>query len=36
VFTHHGKPEMMNTDQGSQFTAQEFVKGVNDQSATSA
>jgi len=25
AFTRHGKPEIVNTDQGSQFTAQEFV-----------
>jgi putative transposase len=31
AFTHHGKPEMVNTDQGSQFTAQKFVQAVNDQ-----
>ena len=29
--TRYGKPEMVNTDQGSQFTAQEFVQAVNDR-----
>ena len=28
---YHGKLEMMHTDQGTQFTAQEFVQAVNDQ-----
>lgn len=28
AFTHHGTPEIINTDQGSQFTAEEFVKAV--------
>jgi putative transposase len=28
AFTHHGKPEIVNTDQGSQFTADEFVQLV--------
>ena len=31
AFTHHGTPEIVNTDQGSQFTADEFVKAVKDQ-----
>jgi putative transposase len=26
AFTQHGQPEIVNTDQGSQFTAQEFVQ----------
>jgi putative transposase len=30
AFTRHGKPEIVNTDQGSQFTAQEFVQAVKD------
>ncbi len=28
AFTHHGHPEIVNTDQGSQFTADEFVQAV--------
>ncbi|SCX61356.1 putative transposase [Nitrosospira sp. Nsp1] len=28
AFNRHGKPEIVNTDQGSQFTAQEFVQAV--------
>jgi transposase InsO family protein len=36
MFTHHGKPEMVHTDQGSQFAAQEFVQTVNDQGVSSA
>jgi len=28
AFDHYGIPEIVNTDQGSQFTAQEFVKAV--------
>jgi len=28
AFHHHGTPEIINTDQGSQFTAEEFVKAV--------
>jgi putative transposase len=28
AFDHYGTPEIVNTDQGSQFTAQEFVKAV--------
>jgi transposase InsO family protein len=31
MVTHHGKPEMVHTDQGCQFTAQEFVQTVNYQ-----
>ena len=31
AFYHHGKPEIVNTDQGSQFTADEFVQAVKDQ-----
>jgi putative transposase len=31
AFTHHGRPEIINTDQGSQFTADEFVRAVKDQ-----
>src|SRR5687768_9597093 len=30
AFTRHGKPEIVNTDQGSQFTAQAFVQAVKD------
>lgn len=30
AFTHHGRPEIVNTDQGSQFTAEEFVQAVKD------
>ncbi len=30
AFNRHGKPEIVNTDQGSQFTAMEFVKTVKD------
>ena len=29
-FNPHGKPEIVNTDQGSQFTAGEFVQKVKD------
>ncbi len=29
--TRHGTPEIVNTDQGSQFTAQEFVHAVKDR-----
>jgi putative transposase len=28
AFTRHGQPEVVNTDQGSQFTAQAFVHAV--------
>ena len=31
AFTHFGTPGIVNTDQGSQFTADEFVKAVQDQ-----
>jgi putative transposase len=31
AFTRHGTPEMVNTDQGSQFTAQAFVHAVKDR-----
>jgi len=31
AFNHHGTPEIVNTDQGSQFTAEEFVQAVKDQ-----
>ena len=31
AFTRHGQPEIVNTDQGSQFTAQEFVHAVKDR-----
>ena len=31
AFTHHGTPEIVNTDQGSQFTAHEFVQAVKDR-----
>ncbi len=31
AFDHHGKPEIVNTDQGSQFTAHEFVQAVKDR-----
>ena len=31
AFTRHGKPEIVNTDQGSQFSAQEFVHAVKEQ-----
>lgn len=31
AFTHHGRPEIINTDQGSQFTADEFVLAVKGQ-----
>ena len=30
AFNRHGKPEIVNTDQGSQFTANEFVQTVKD------
>lgn len=30
AFTHHGRPEIVNTDQGSQFTADEFVQAVKN------
>ena len=31
AFNHHGTPGIVNTDQGSQFTADEFVKAVAEQ-----
>ena len=31
AFTLHGKPEIVNTDQGSQFSAQAFVRAVKEQ-----
>jgi putative transposase len=31
AFTRHGRPEIVNTDQGSQFTAQEFVDAVKER-----
>lgn len=31
AFNRHGTPEIVNTDQGSQFTAAEFVKSVEDR-----
>jgi putative transposase len=31
AFNRHGKPEIVNTDQGSQFTAQAFVQAVKNQ-----
>ncbi len=31
AFSHHGTPGIVNTDQGSQFTADEFVKAVEDR-----
>jgi putative transposase len=31
AFNRHGAPEIVNTDQGSQFTADEFVKAVEEQ-----
>ncbi len=31
AFNRHGTPEIVNTDQGSQFTAAEFVKAVEDK-----
>jgi len=31
AFNRHGTPEIVNTDQGSQFTAEEFVKAVKDR-----
>jgi putative transposase len=34
AFNRHGKPEIVNTDQGSQFTAQEFVQAVKNQGCT--
>ena len=31
AFNRHGTPEIVNTDQGSQFTAEEFVKAVENR-----
>lgn len=31
AFNRHGIPEIINTDQGSQFTADEFVRAVKDK-----
>ena len=31
AFNHHGIPEIVNTDQGSQFTAEEFVQAMKDR-----
>ena len=31
AFNHHGTPEIVNTDQGSQFTSEEFVQAVKNQ-----
>ena len=31
AFTRHGKPEIVNTDQGRQFSAQAFVHAVKEQ-----
>ena len=31
AFNHHGTPEIVNTDQGSQFTAEEFVQAVQER-----
>lgn len=31
AFNRHGAPEIINTDQGSQFTAEEFVRAVKDR-----
>lgn len=31
AFNRHGRPEIINTDQGSQFTAEEFVQAVRDR-----
>jgi putative transposase len=31
AFTRHGRPEIVNTDQGSQFTAHDFVQAVKQQ-----
>ncbi|MDZ4854912.1 MAG: DDE-type integrase/transposase/recombinase [Nitrospirota bacterium] len=31
AFKRYGKPEMVNSDQGRQFSAQEFVHAVNEQ-----
>ena len=31
AFSRHGRPEIVNTDQGSQFTAYEFLQAVKEQ-----
>ena len=31
AFNHHGTPEIINTDQGSQFTSEEFISAVKEQ-----
>ena len=31
AFIHHGMPEIVNTDQGSQFTSEESIKAVKEQ-----
>ena len=31
AFTRHGTPEVISTDQGSQFTTEEFVQAVKDR-----
>ena len=31
AFIHHGTPEIVNTDQGSQFTAQELIQAVKEK-----
>jgi putative transposase len=31
AFGRHGRPEIVNTDQGSQFTAHEFLQAVKEQ-----
>ena len=31
AFSRHGVPEIVNTDQGSQFTADDFVQAVKDR-----
>ncbi len=31
AFVHHGTPEIVNTDQGSQFTADDFIQAVKEQ-----
>ncbi|BBP03581.1 hypothetical protein TPL01_11200 [Sulfuriferula plumbiphila] len=31
AFHRHGRPQSVNTDQGSQFTAHEFVQAVKEQ-----
>jgi putative transposase len=36
AFSRYGKPEIINTDQGSQFTAYEFVQAVKSRGVSSA